>query len=718
MSHRSKARVADSLVTDALHLQLARSLRTRSSPRAGGDRSLRRVRHAGRAGPLHHSRHLRRSLLPRHHRPADACAVLPVRAVDLRPARGQARRRRPVRDERAEGRDQAHRRAQGRRRVARGHRCSCGRVPEATREQRLLAWPRALEHPALRQLPGGLPVQHRPALPARHRPASRRRQRARGPPCPSELACRSPAVPLRPARGRVYSALSLARPRYLQERILCSAPPTPCACSRASAEDAEVAFAWEHPQYAEFPEPIQTALQHARTFAEVMHGAALLYNLILADTLPAGASSDDQKERYRQALQSWSEELRARDAAIASWDRTAFWALLQSRARIKGSTRRFVEDWIALGTWRSGADASREARTLVQQREMAIKGARSRVASPRALELWTGASGVGRFDYRWRTASQLGARHPHRPRRQRCSRLTTARFCSTRYARRRVPRSTAPSPPPTASTSSRAPHGAAGLLAVRSPGRSRRGIDGRQRHVRSAACRPRARRASVGLLPGGGDPQAREVPPAVPLPRGVGGAGRSAVRRGVFHAKVGRPAFTRDGRCPRYRVIVPSRNLTFDSSWDTMLVLEGELKDRTRGIAMNHPLADLVAALAGLAVGSPHRADRERRRVKLIADELRRVEFELPSRAWRTVLAARHRRQAAMALRAADRQRMLIVSPFVTPSTPRAADRDRAKGARAAESGGGARSSWPTAGPGSFEQVSPCTKAPTPEPGR
>jgi hypothetical protein len=68
--------------------------------------------------------------------------------------------------------------------------------------------------------------------------------------------------------------------------------------------------------------------------------------------------------------------------------------------------------------------------------------------------------------------------------------------------------------------------------------------------------------------------------------------------------------------------------MTFDRSWDTMLCLEGPLRDRVNAFAPNHPLGDFVAALPTLAPRGL--APLWRERVTRLAHELRRVEFEVP----------------------------------------------------------------------------------------
>lgn len=102
----------------------------------------------------------------------------------------------------------------------------------------------------------------------------------------------------------------------------------------------------------------------------------------------------------------------------------------------------------------------------------------------------------------------------------------------------------------------------------------------------------------------------------------------TAPRGGVFHPKVWVLRFVTDDGPAVYRLICSSRNLTFDRSWDTVLVLDGELVDRKNAIAANHPLGDFVAALPGLAQTTitPTLAGR----LDQFQRELRKVQFDLP----------------------------------------------------------------------------------------
>lgn len=140
---------------------------------------------------------------------------------------------------------------------------------------------------------------------------------------------------------------------------------------------------------------------------------------------------------------------------------------------------------------------------------------------------------------------------------------------------------------------------------------------------------------------------------------------------GVFHPKVWALRFVAEDGAVRYRVLCLSRNLTFDRCWDTVVALDGELTDRSNAIAANHPLADFIAALPGLA---GHPLPRVRRQgVAKIADELRRVRFDWPEgfdetqcRFWVAGLE-----EKAVTPFGERQDKALIVSPFLSNSVVR-----------------------------------------------
>jgi len=139
---------------------------------------------------------------------------------------------------------------------------------------------------------------------------------------------------------------------------------------------------------------------------------------------------------------------------------------------------------------------------------------------------------------------------------------------------------------------------------------------------------------------------------------------------GIFHPKVWALRYVKGGAV-RYRVLCLSRNLTFDRSWDTAVVLDGELTTRERAFAANHPLGDFIAALPGLALRDVPKARRDN--IRTMSDELRLVKFTWPDgfdaeqcRFWVGGLDGKRIAPFENA-----RGKSLIVSPFVDEAVVR-----------------------------------------------
>jgi hypothetical protein len=97
---------------------------------------------------------------------------------------------------------------------------------------------------------------------------------------------------------------------------------------------------------------------------------------------------------------------------------------------------------------------------------------------------------------------------------------------------------------------------------------------------------------------------------------------------GAFHPKVWFLRYVAPDQPVRYRFLCLSRNLTFDRSWDTALVLEGTLEDRKRPYARNRPLSDFLAALPRFATRPV--PERVRQMIRLLRREILKVDFALP----------------------------------------------------------------------------------------
>ncbi|MBA3831854.1 MAG: hypothetical protein H0X34_08175 [Chthoniobacterales bacterium] len=189
---------------------------------------------------------------------------------------------------------------------------------------------------------------------------------------------------------------------YLRERIIQSAPESVFAfLADRPNETEDVVFPWEHPKLAKMTTKNRSELRHAGNFSLVMFGAALLYNLMLAERKKDRENIDKYATQYRD----WCDEMDATSSELSTWSRQDFWALVAAtEARISSGTQRFIDAWLdraILGNPRT-LPKSTDARDLITWRERTLKGPLARLVDARALDRWGGASGGSRLDYRWR----------------------------------------------------------------------------------------------------------------------------------------------------------------------------------------------------------------------------------------------------------------------------------------------------------------------------
>jgi hypothetical protein len=196
-------------------------------------------------------------------------------------------------------------------------------------------------------------------------------------------------------------ALRKGESEYLRERILVRQPGSLLAFMADRVKAASACdYPWEHPQKSSFPERNQIEMEHARKLAVCMHGARLLYNLLLAEA----SHSEERIARFSGDLDQWAAEIEAERSALIAWDRQGFWALVLGVNRGIGlTTRAFINAWLdlVLSKEAKALKSLAGARALVGDRERRLKGALSRLVNPRALELWGGESGAYRDSFRW-----------------------------------------------------------------------------------------------------------------------------------------------------------------------------------------------------------------------------------------------------------------------------------------------------------------------------
>lgn len=188
---------------------------------------------------------------------------------------------------------------------------------------------------------------------------------------------------------------------FLRERIVTMQPSSLLAYLVVHSKPADVDFPWLHPDRNHFPAQILELLEHARLFSETMQGAAILYNLMLAEL----AERQELVEGHRDWLIQWANSLD--HSALLRWDLDRLWDLTSKTGHtVTPRAKMFVTYWVhAVRSDPSGLQSSEEVRQLVQRREMSLKGGRSRFTNRRVLDQWSGRAGVLPLDYRWQTAA-------------------------------------------------------------------------------------------------------------------------------------------------------------------------------------------------------------------------------------------------------------------------------------------------------------------------
>ena len=205
-----------------------------------------------------------------------------------------------------------------------------------------------------------------------------------------------------------------AEARWLQEVILHATPDTLLAHCMASADRPDLASTgpWDDPVARRVGGETAATLEAARLFSLVHHGAALLYNLLLAEAYEeAGLTRlTGAVDRYQERLGDWAMRIEADRPALASWDLATWWSdALVANPRIGPATQHFVTTWIELVRSNPAADipTKSEARSIIAKRERSQKKAQARLLNERMLRNWNGASGADPLDYRWATVRRL-----------------------------------------------------------------------------------------------------------------------------------------------------------------------------------------------------------------------------------------------------------------------------------------------------------------------
>jgi Family of unknown function (DUF6361) len=195
-----------------------------------------------------------------------------------------------------------------------------------------------------------------------------------------------------------------AAPRTLLSHLVAQSHPPP----------SDLEGPWGDPAALSSEEETVSLIDEAHMFSLSVHGAALLYNLLLAKAYE-GAGLDrvtGAVDRYEQAIRAWVQEVTHEHPRLRTWNLDRWWFELHSyNPRISPRTQLFVNGWLELARSdriRRILD-DRVAHELIAHRERAQKKAQARLGNERLLRNWNGASGAELLTYRWPTVRRIVA---------------------------------------------------------------------------------------------------------------------------------------------------------------------------------------------------------------------------------------------------------------------------------------------------------------------
>ena len=166
-------------------------------------------------------------------------------------------------------------------------------------------------------------------------------------------------------------------------------------------------FVWENTFIDKLNNDLQIKVMHAQNFSEILQGATLVYNYLLAEK----KESEELINQYKEKLAEWQMVMSSRAEIFLNWNLEQFWNLVYSERTINVSsrTKRFIDEWIGIVlkniedifTNTEGIDK------LIYGREEEVKGRRARLRNPDYLAKWNGATGTQQLDYRWHVVKKI-----------------------------------------------------------------------------------------------------------------------------------------------------------------------------------------------------------------------------------------------------------------------------------------------------------------------
>ncbi len=155
---------------------------------------------------------------------------------------------------------------------------------------------------------------------------------------------------------------------------------------------------WREPPWvilkdANLPGNLQADIDMAKRFSVLMHGAQLLYNLLLSKHF---LGCEQEIDEYTAKLELWFE--RERHECPQLEDDGPLWPkIAEPRHTIRSSAVTFVKKWRKIGLT---DPFGQEARDLVRKRQEEVKLSNAKLRKP-PTDVWGGNSGAAQLIYRW-----------------------------------------------------------------------------------------------------------------------------------------------------------------------------------------------------------------------------------------------------------------------------------------------------------------------------
>ncbi|MBJ2152657.1 DUF6361 family protein [Paracoccus sp. IB05] len=196
---------------------------------------------------------------------------------------------------------------------------------------------------------------------------------------------------------------------FLRDRLVKEAPVSLFTLLSRVQKTVDCKFIWLHPDRKNWPADLQSLVLHAERFSRLMHGASLLYNLLLCEEAVKRHGADasawhDRRADYDARLKTWADD--TPQGLFDGWLLAELWDLTAATVhRISPRTRDFIAAWLdAVRRSKMKVGADDQARQLVREREIFLKKGKSRFRNEAALARWGGASGLGELNFRWSIA--------------------------------------------------------------------------------------------------------------------------------------------------------------------------------------------------------------------------------------------------------------------------------------------------------------------------